>query len=1275
MELNEDEETIYNLFDDENESSININQIKSIEMKTKSNSIKQGKIKTKFNKEKNYINIMSNNLKQTNNENGNSVNINIIVPLKTEVMNNTSSTPLNNNINNNSNSNNNNPFKNPNTKPKFKNANDIYNELKEDIDKKNHNNIMVNNETNNNNNKKFNKNKTENFSSKLNKNNDLNNFGNNKIIKKIEKINIRKKSNDNYENINGALISGNQGTNKTKNINISVKIEHKGNKNTKTNKEYRSKNIQNESYNINEIYSNARKIENIKREESNNIETINRPKYDVIEIPVNDKSKIKSKPILRTKTPIEGKLNNRLSLKLKNKDESLEYLLGNIHQIIARSKNKIANDLNKIIDTSYNKINKVNINLMSEDDLNKNNNNKNQTYLITSPPNLKRVSNRSKNKNKRNTLRFKVNSQQKEHNLKKIKSQNFTVVNDEINNNLRTINDNNKITINSYINTNTKIENKDKKKKNLEKKESQIKYDKFINKGIEENYNFITEKKNSNDKYINKEFINTEKNQNKIEDNNLKGKKNSGFNRKNILEQDLNNFAINKKKNNNSNEKNKTDKNMDNENVNNENKEIKGIISYEDIKRKIKDEIGKKKMKAINDEKKIKEVKEKLNMQENKKKEIEGLDMNKILSKDEIKEEQNERDFVGQNKKEEKDENKYIDKNLFEEKKIKYEEGEDYEEDIIDFDLTDNNGNENEEENTEMKEIEKTDNNSYIHNGNEFSDETKNNNEFNINRNENQKNLNNFKTENKNINKKLKNDINLEIKNNQNEINKDLEDDLNKKDKKINLKEIEGQLEEEEENENNFYSKYDEYYSEKPILLKKLNKKQVTNEIDLNKINYKFDENKFHLKKNSEKIPPKRGEIDLTYNNYYNQTIINKRMKIEKILREREKEKELERREKELEEREKEFEEREKERKEQEKREEKEKEKREWEKQKELEHKIIQEEYEMEKNELKNKNNQLLEKISFLLKEVENSKNVINIKNEALKKYVNNYDKMEKENNYIKSKIVNLEGELNIKKNEMNEKTNKINELRNINGDLETEMNKLKKIYNEESNLNKETRQNYDLIKNNYTEIKNQYDLLNIKYQTLSDENFNYKRDKLLYEKELETKNQMIQNLLENNNSSVKKKKFPKKIKNNKKEEYYNQINYTSNNIEEQRLNGEIEIDVNEVIYIKNDKENLVENNLKENDNKNGGENGLTLTKNSKKEEKYNKYKGLDDEELRKIRDKLLVERNDTTNLYNKIPLKIHKIEQIKKREELEKKLAQINSDLVQIRLRLKGNI
>ena len=77
----------------------------------------------------------------------------------------------------------------------------------------------------------------------------------------------------------------------------------------------------------------------------------------------------------------------------------------------------------------------------------------------------------------------------------------------------------------------------------------------------------------------------------------------------------------------------------------------------------------------------------------------------------------------------------------------------------------------------------------------------------------------------------------------------------------------------------------------------------------------------------------------------------------------------------------------------------------------------------------------------------------------------------------------------------------------------------------------------------------------------------------------------------------------------------------------------------------------------------------------SNKIEISSKFQGLSDEELKKIRDKLLVERNDTNNLYNKIPSKVNKIGQIQKREELEKKLAEINKDLMQIRLKLKGNI
>ena len=259
----------------------------------------------------------------------------------------------------------------------------------------------------------------------------------------------------------------------------------------------------------------------------------------------------------------------------------------------------------------------------------------------------------------------------------------------------------------------------------------------------------------------------------------------------------------------------------------------------------------------------------------------------------------------------------------------------------------------------------------------------------------------------------------------------------------------------------------------------------------------------------------------------------------------------------------------------------------------------------------------------------------------------------------------------------MNEKTSKIKNLEDKNDDLETEMNKLKEIYNQESVLNKETRQNYDLIKNNYADIKNQYDLLNIKYQTLSDENFNYKRDKLLYEKELKTKNQMIQNLL-GNTSALKKKELQKKMNDYKNSEiknveYLNQINYKSKN-KFNDIKERYDEEENEEESLSNEEE--YKNNTRENIKK-GNEDNIRNKQNNaiKEKEKNTKYEGLSAEKLKKIRDKLLVERNDTTNLYNKIPIKVNKIEQIKKRDELEKKLAQINNDLMQIRLRLKGNI
>ena len=141
------------------------------------------------------------------------------------------------------------------------------------------------------------------------------------------------------------------------------------------------------------------------------------------------------------------------------------------------------------------------------------------------------------------------------------------------------------------------------------------------------------------------------------------------------------------------------------------------------------------------------------------------------------------------------------------------------------------------------------------------------------------------------------------------------------------------------------------------------------------------------------------------------------------------------------------------------------------------------------------------------------------------------------------------------------------------------------------------------------------------------------------------------------------------KMNNSSKKNYEKEEN-KNNNVEQNEKNKnekfgiELSNTLNEIITKNNKKE---ENKRKEKEDINNNTNN--------KEEKKSKYDGLNDEELKKIRDKLLVERSNITNLYNKIPIKVNKMEQIKKREESEKKIAQINNDLMQIRLKLKGNI
>ena len=296
------------------------------------------------------------------------------------------------------------------------------------------------------------------------------------------------------------------------------------------------------------------------------------------------------------------------------------------------------------------------------------------------------------------------------------------------------------------------------------------------------------------------------------------------------------------------------------------------------------------------------------------------------------------------------------------------------------------------------------------------------------------------------------------------------------------------------------------------------------------------------------------------------------------------------------------------------------------------------------------------ENLSYQTRPKSNINNIKNINNKSMKNfyrkhhmdngdinnnYNSNYDKYIIENKKNKEKIKDLKKELNIRKKDINEKLNKINMLENMNDNLKNEMNKLKINYEYERINNKETKKNYDLIKSNYTDIKNQYDLLNIKYITLNDENFNYRRDKDLYEKQIKTKNEIIENLIENN-TNIKKNNINNKL---------NKINYDT------KSSNEIISD-----YIKknsNNKKNKEENNIS--------------NKTDKKSIDYNKFDKLTFPELQCKRDELSKERADTYNIYCKIPLKSNSKEQINKRNMLEKKLEEINCDLMIVKLRIKN--
>lgn len=281
-------------------------------------------------------------------------------------------------------------------------------------------------------------------------------------------------------------------------------------------------------------------------------------------------------------------------------------------------------------------------------------------------------------------------------------------------------------------------------------------------------------------------------------------------------------------------------------------------------------------------------------------------------------------------------------------------------------------------------------------------------------------------------------------------------------------------------------------------------------------------------------------------------------------------------------------------------------------------------------------NKELMNKINELKEYIDNSKIEMEQRDNKLKTYLQSFERLNTENEKNKKRIENLEHELKSKNYEVEEKRNEILELNNINNNLEIEMKRLKEEYITETINNREAKENYLIIKNNYNDMKNQFDLLNIKYKTLSDENYNFKRDKMLYEKELKSKNTIIDDLIEDNSN---KKELKGKL--NKLE---------LNTIEEKEI------------------KEYLSSNKKERKIKREGSIEKKSLKETKKKETF--FEKLNIEELMNLRDELIGERTFMTNEFYKIPVKATN-KQNERRNELEQRIAKINNKLAKIRIRI----
>jgi chromosome segregation ATPase len=177
------------------------------------------------------------------------------------------------------------------------------------------------------------------------------------------------------------------------------------------------------------------------------------------------------------------------------------------------------------------------------------------------------------------------------------------------------------------------------------------------------------------------------------------------------------------------------------------------------------------------------------------------------------------------------------------------------------------------------------------------------------------------------------------------------------------------------------------------------------------------------------------------------------------------------------------------------------------------------------------------ETINQLNQDISDKENIINNLKLDLNRKEEHLGEANKEIDLLNSELEKLKIDLATTNQELAKKTEKYSDLQDKYGELEQEYIDYKTKTTFELNNLRDFKQTNEALKSTHYEVKNHYEVLSMKYQSISDENFNLRRDLLLYEKECKNKSDTID-------------KLRNELAENRKREYQDERTNYNNNYE-----------------------------------------------------------------------------------------------------------------------------